>query len=195
MVSEGKKWLTILWIGMLFAIMASPLTTRLTGTGLAKMGVRSGGWVSLAVNTIIFCLLLRVLMLLPCFSAEGFDYPSQKYWGLGVSGYNGPTGGDSVLRCNAAQIAAENAGCKTCSDAAATCMRHPFTKECEDARTKCLKDCPNKQVGMAVNAACNIEPVQPWLEQGGCGCGASPANGWNFRWWGGDSDNLQNTYQ
>lgn len=187
-MSEGKRWLHILWVSMLFAIVASPFMNRLTGAIFAKMGVRSGrsgcpALPSLALNTIIFAVLLRLMMLIPFLSGgEGYE-KSQANWGYGNPGYNGPTGGESVLECNAAQLAAQNVGCKVCSDAAMTCMRHPFTKDCENARVKCTKECPNKEVAAAVDRACNIEPVQDWLAKGS-GCGNTPDNGWAFRWWG-----------
>lgn len=161
-MSEGHIWIRILWASMLFAIVASPLSYKLTGQIFGDSpATQQPTWSSLLIHTLIFAGLLRLMMFLPIFKKEE-GWHNDLGWGY-RQGFQGLVGDGEMLRCNAAQAFAEKAQCPTCVHAAQTCMQKPFDPECAKARKDCLDVCNSKEVGQVVNCACNMHGPQDWM--------------------------------
>lgn len=66
-LSEGKKWMIILVVGLLFFIVAAPFTFNFTSQIFNKLGwklVVNGAptYTGIVIHAIVFMLLLRLLM-------------------------------------------------------------------------------------------------------------------------------------
>jgi hypothetical protein len=184
-LSNGHKWCLALCTGLIFLMIASPLTYELTGkfTSYFNWTTSTKGcpnWKGLLLHTIVFILLVRLLMMIPWdLEKEGWAPP------LIDQGFLGLANGAQMNQCNAAQLAALNHGCQPCAQAATVCMSDPFNIEkCNNALMLCNKSsCSNGNVVAAVQAGCRISGTHDYSPRGtpsasracgpGCTCDGS----------------------
>lgn len=191
-LTEGEKWMISLWSGLLFLIIASPLAYMVMGALFRALGlnIEKDGcpYISgLIIHAIVFAILIRVMMLIPL-PGTGHDDNNKKKKDTYVavhnpyshndnkdeskfynsySGYTGLANPGIMMRCNTAQIAAENKGCNVCAKAAQTCMMFPREQMCKNAMKMCMEsDCKSDMVKKAIQNNCHILPHIDYFPKG-----------------------------
>lgn len=151
-----NKLLISLWSALLFIAIAAPFTFKLTGQLFSKLGLKTqtGGcpnmW-GLLIHTVVFAVLVWVMMLIPLPGSR------DKYVYSPYRGYSGLANPAGMAQCNRAQLAAQDAGCNVCFDAAQTCMRHPYSSECTQVLENCQNsNCSSPGTARAVVKNCQI---------------------------------------
>mgnify|MGYP003347408135 CR=1 FL=1 len=151
---EANKWAFSGLAALLFIILAAPVSLKLTGSVLSKIGISKPIFVVI-FQAIIFALIIRLMMLIPLPNTD--------------ENYTGLANPASMLSCNTAQLLADVEGCKDCVDAATVCMDKPFENEnCKKAINKCQKTCDNLDVRRIMDN-CYIQGFHDYFPQGG-GC-------------------------
>ena len=179
-LTEGEKWMISLWSGLLFLIVASPFMYGFTGVIVGKIGIKTSEngcpyIIGLIIHAIVFAILIRIMMLIPLpgtgqdnKSNDGYvvvhnpyshnDNKNEKNFYNPHSGYTGLVNPASMLRCNTAQIVAENKGCNVCAKTAQTCMMYPGEQMCEEAMKLCMEsDCKSDMAKKAIQKNCHIQ--------------------------------------
>lgn len=114
MTQDNKqKWIISILSSLMFIILSIPLL---------KVSVWNG--IFMIVNTIIFAILMRVILMFMLPYQEGYN--SNNF----DDGYTGLANPGSMMKCNEAQLASIDVGCDDCTNATTTCMKIPFTKDC-----------------------------------------------------------------
>lgn len=150
-LSEANKWAISGLSGLLFIILAAPVSLKISGSILSKIGISKPIFVVI-FQAIIFALIIRLMMLIPLLSTD--------------ESYTAIANPASMLHCNSAQLLAMNAGCKDCVDAATVCMEYPFENvKCENAINKCQRTCDDLEVRQNINN-CHIQGFHDYIPHG-----------------------------
>ena len=151
-LSEANKWVISGLSGLLFIILAAPVSLKISGSVLSKVGI-SKPILVVIFQAIIFALIIRLMMLIPLLGTD--------------ENYTAIANPASMLRCNSVQLQAQNVGCKECSDAARVCMDFKNVKNCENAINKCQRTCDNLKVRQNINN-CRIQGFHDYYPHGSC---------------------------
>jgi hypothetical protein len=178
-LTSTQRWTVALIVSVCFVIVVSPIVLKLINKVGDTIGIRlvnsqgCASWIGILVQVLIFFLFIRLIIHILSKMAkkdkETYDESDTqentqdnikanemcRVMNKEYPPFNGLVSPGDMLRCNGAQLIAENHQSPECVDAARQCLSNPFSKECQDKLNHCV-DVSDQALGKVVMDNCGF---------------------------------------